>query len=926
MNGSNTRRVTLLNNPYTNPANGLPWTVGQDVRGFQYQIALDALPPGITLDMIEQSQDWFVDNDTTCYRLKLYAGASGDPITISGNTGIVVSGTTTVSGETGYYISVYDTTTQTVANATTAYPITINTFAEGNGITLGASGQFYVENTAVYNLQFSVQLAHTGANVEDANIWLRMAPSGTVLSGTSTAYDVPFSAGQVGVPGKHSGTDGHTIAAWNYVMTISGGQYVQLWWQPEATDVSITTLPAGTTPTTPITPSVIVTMQQVTSMISGGTTISGVAAGGDLTGYYPDPSLVSITTGGYYGSSTEVPVIGVDAKGRVFSATTATLPTVVNQNKIQKITVAGHSYTDQTSGYNETMPWGTQYNTTQSFVNRLMAIMGVTGPEAVYLGRAGAVLQWDETTSVSGIINSAGGGWARVLQKVTNYNVRAPYTSNNGVCIAAWGINDVNTIPSGIVGYNAFSSALRTVVSRFRASSVYEIYSNGATDSSIVRSGGTLVTSNTQNSGDGYYNFTTVGSGVTITVPSSFEGGTIALGFVGVSGNNGGTATVTVDSVVNGTINTSNISINSSKTGMVYRCQNLVSGTHTIAATVSSLDSVGAGVAFNYWQIETPYPNPVIVANTAKLNYYAAGYNGSNAEVETYNSAVTSVVSEFENPIAIADWQELLVGGNNRIASDLIHPSELGAMYLATEVWQQYLNCGGPTYTFSGPTNFNARMGLPVLPLAPLSQANSTIPVRIGQTGIQRVGTWSSSGGVPTFTPLTATRLVTDTMYLVPIKIAQPCTLGSIVLERQTSGGGGGMQWRMGLYNDYLGWPTNLLATGPLVANSTTSQSRVSTFSTPVKIVDPGVYWLAIAPQGGVGTQAVWIVAGNDPLVESLYFPAFSIPLQTTCYTVSNVTGALPSILTPDGLYGTTIIDGTSDFAPEISVTVISQP
>ena len=45
------------------------------------------------------------------------------------------------------------------------------------------------------------------------------------------------------------------------------------------------------------------------------------AAGGDLTGTYPDPTLVEVATAGTYGSSTQIPVFALDAKGRVTSVT-----------------------------------------------------------------------------------------------------------------------------------------------------------------------------------------------------------------------------------------------------------------------------------------------------------------------------------------------------------------------------------------------------------------------------------------------------------------------------------------------------------------------------------------------------------------------------------------------------------------------------
>lgn len=243
-----TKRVTFLNDPLINPDTDLYFTLAQDNKGFQYQIALDVLPPGTTSDHLTQGNQWFVENKTGLWRPTVWGGTGQGLPTYS---------------TTPYYISAYDTTDQTAASATTAYAMSLDTVAESNGITLGSSGEFYIQNTAIYNIQFSVQLANTGASVEDANIWLRTATSGTLLSSTSSNYDVAFSNGLVGIPAKHASTDGHNIAAWNYVMTISGGQYVQLWWQVESTAVSIQTLPAGTTPVIPVSPSVIATITQL---------------------------------------------------------------------------------------------------------------------------------------------------------------------------------------------------------------------------------------------------------------------------------------------------------------------------------------------------------------------------------------------------------------------------------------------------------------------------------------------------------------------------------------------------------------------------------------------------------------------------------------------------------------------------------------
>ena len=70
---------------------------------------------------------------------------------------------------------------------------------------------------------------------------------------------------------------------------------------------------------------------RVTGVVN--TTISGVvpggAAGGDLTGTYPSPTLAAAGTAGTYGSSTAVPVLTTDSKGRVTGVTNTpiTFPT-----------------------------------------------------------------------------------------------------------------------------------------------------------------------------------------------------------------------------------------------------------------------------------------------------------------------------------------------------------------------------------------------------------------------------------------------------------------------------------------------------------------------------------------------------------------------------------------------------------------------
>jgi hypothetical protein len=69
------RRVKLLTNPtYIQNSTITKMVTGMDRKGFQWQIVLDALPPGVTMDMVQAGQEWFIERRTTYNRLFLYCG------------------------------------------------------------------------------------------------------------------------------------------------------------------------------------------------------------------------------------------------------------------------------------------------------------------------------------------------------------------------------------------------------------------------------------------------------------------------------------------------------------------------------------------------------------------------------------------------------------------------------------------------------------------------------------------------------------------------------------------------------------------------------------------------------------------------------------------------------------------------------------
>ena len=53
------------------------------------------------------------------------------------------------------------------------------------------------------------------------------------------------------------------IAAWNYIINISAGQYFSLYWRVSDTHISLTSSASSTNPTRPAIPSIILTAVQV---------------------------------------------------------------------------------------------------------------------------------------------------------------------------------------------------------------------------------------------------------------------------------------------------------------------------------------------------------------------------------------------------------------------------------------------------------------------------------------------------------------------------------------------------------------------------------------------------------------------------------------------------------------------------------------
>jgi hypothetical protein len=141
-------------------------------------------------------------------------------------------------------------------SADTAYAIKLGTKFDGSeGVSVANNGSGFptrltVENTGLYNIQFSLQL-HTTANESvDFSVWFAM--TGSNIANSNTDFSIE----------KVSG-GGFQVAALNFLTPIVANDYVELYWSKTTANGELQYKGTQSTPTRPATPSVIVTITQV---------------------------------------------------------------------------------------------------------------------------------------------------------------------------------------------------------------------------------------------------------------------------------------------------------------------------------------------------------------------------------------------------------------------------------------------------------------------------------------------------------------------------------------------------------------------------------------------------------------------------------------------------------------------------------------
>jgi hypothetical protein len=123
------------------------------------------------------------------------------------------------------HASYFDTTTQTNSGANQVNLFRYNSVETEFQITRGTpTSKIFVNNTGVYNFQFSAQLDKTGGGASVVYIWPRI-----------NGVNVPNATTKVVIDGPNN----EIVPAWNFVLIMEAGDYFELAWQSSDTAVVI---------------------------------------------------------------------------------------------------------------------------------------------------------------------------------------------------------------------------------------------------------------------------------------------------------------------------------------------------------------------------------------------------------------------------------------------------------------------------------------------------------------------------------------------------------------------------------------------------------------------------------------------------------------------------------------------------------------
>ena len=142
----------------------------------------------------------------------------------------------------------YSTTDQTAAVVNTGYPVEFENTYLGNGVSIVDDTEITVSADGVYNFQVTLQLEKNNSAACSLFVWINK-------NGT----DQPYGGQHQAIKG-----DDYQVSHWNFSIDLTAGQYIEMYWATDDTDLNLHT-EAATSPHPGI-PSAVVAVSFVSNL------------------------------------------------------------------------------------------------------------------------------------------------------------------------------------------------------------------------------------------------------------------------------------------------------------------------------------------------------------------------------------------------------------------------------------------------------------------------------------------------------------------------------------------------------------------------------------------------------------------------------------------------------------------------------------
>ena len=245
----------------------------------QFVFATDTAYP-IRFDTTDFSYGVSISSRTASFTATIDDGTppgAGTVMTVSAvASGSLIPGMLVTGGSTSANTYIVKQLTGTTGSTGT-YQVSVSQERTSASLTGAIQSKIAFTYPGIYNIQFSIQFANPDPAISTVDVWAALG--GTYIPATNTRFDIISS---------HGGSDGHICAALNFFISVDdvNADFFELYWWSNDVDTYMEYKPAGTAPTRPTTPSIILTASFVSAPVPAKTQITpiGVAGYGGVEG------------------------------------------------------------------------------------------------------------------------------------------------------------------------------------------------------------------------------------------------------------------------------------------------------------------------------------------------------------------------------------------------------------------------------------------------------------------------------------------------------------------------------------------------------------------------------------------------------------------------------------------------------------------